>query len=92
MNKIEDNIEASNIQVVAAEKELAQVVRKVKGSMYPVVGALLGSFVGGPLGFVAGLKIGTLTAITGSIIGKHFYKYSYKLIINKYKDFSTINY
>lgn len=39
-------------------------------TVYPMAGALLGTFVGGPVGLLAGVKIGGLAAIGGSIFGK----------------------
>jgi syntaxin 17 len=37
--------------------------------MYPVTGALIGTCIGGPVGFLAGLKIGGLAALGGSLLG-----------------------
>lgn len=69
MERIEDVVEESHEHVVTAQKELAQVAAKINGSAYPLLGAVLGVAIGGPLGFLAGLKIGTLIGLTGSVIG-----------------------
>ena len=41
-----------------------------KNAVYPVAGALLGTCLGGPVGLLAGVKIGGLAAIGGSVFGK----------------------
>lgn len=69
VERIEDVVEESHEHVVTAQKELAQVAAKINGSAYPLLGAVLGVAIGGPLGFLAGLKIGTLIGLTGSVIG-----------------------
>ena len=40
--------------------------------MYPMAGAILGTCLGGPVGFLAGVKIGGLAAVGGSIFGRLF--------------------
>lgn len=42
---------------------------KLKASLYPLTGALLGTCIGGPVGLIAGLKIGAMTALGGTILG-----------------------
>ena len=42
-------------------------------AIYPVAGALLGTCLGGPVGLLAGVKIGGLAAIGGSVFGKYYY-------------------
>ncbi|XP_065210601.1 syntaxin-17 [Planococcus citri] len=66
---LEENIASTHESVVAAEREIAQAANKVHNAAYPLVGAILGSCVGGPVGLVAGLKIGTAVALTCSVIG-----------------------
>lgn len=39
-------------------------------AIYPFAGALLGTCIGGPVGLLAGVKIGGLAAIGGSVFGK----------------------
>ena len=38
--------------------------------IYPLAGAFLGTCLGGPVGFLAGVKIGGLAAVGGGILGK----------------------
>ena len=38
--------------------------------VYPMAGAVLGTCLGGPVGLLAGVKIGGLAAVGGSIFGK----------------------
>ena len=48
-----------------------QGIRTREGvQLYPVAGAVLGSCLGGPVGFLAGIKIGGLAAVGGGILGK----------------------
>lgn len=42
---------------------------KYKAVSYPLAGALIGTCVGGPIGLLAGLKIGGLTAFGCGILG-----------------------
>lgn len=69
VDSIENSVEEAHSQVVAAEKELVQVAAKAKGAMYPLVGAIIGTCIGGPVGFIGGLKIGAVVAFSGSILG-----------------------
>ena len=49
----------------------ATVIKSEGGvQLYPVAGAFLGSCLGGPVGFLAGVKIGGLAAVGGGILGK----------------------
>ena len=41
--------------------------------VYPMAGAVLGTCLGGPVGFLAGVKIGGLAAVGGSIFGRIIY-------------------
>jgi len=43
---------------------------KMKFALFPLTGALLGGAVGGPIGLVAGAKLGGLAALSGGVIGK----------------------
>ena len=42
-------------------------------AVYPMAGAILGTCVGGPVGLLAGVKIGGLAAIGGSIFGESLF-------------------
>ncbi|CAL7935499.1 unnamed protein product [Xylocopa violacea] len=68
VNTVEDNIEETNINVKQGEKFLVKAMR-YKAAMYPLAGAVLGTCIGGPVGLVAGLKVGGLTALGCGILG-----------------------
>ncbi len=38
-------------------------------AMYPVAGAVLGTCLGGPVGLLAGVKLGGIAALGGSVFG-----------------------
>ena len=42
--------------------------------LYPMAGAVLGSCLGGPVGLLAGIKIGGLAAVGGGIFGMHVFR------------------
>ena len=39
--------------------------------MLPIAGALIGGALGGPVGLVAGIKLGGLAAVGGGIVGMY---------------------
>ena len=55
-----DSIKLNNDKIIEAD-EFIQI--------YPLAGAFLGSCIGGPVGFLAGVKIGGLAAVGGGILG-----------------------
>ena len=65
---IADNAEEALENVAAGEGNLRRALT-YKKAMYPLVGALLGTCVGGPVGLVAGLKVGGLAAVGCGILG-----------------------
>ncbi|XP_053955145.1 syntaxin-17 [Anastrepha ludens] len=65
---IADNAEEALEQVQIGESNLRRALT-YKKAMYPVVGALLGTCVGGPIGLVAGLKAGGLAAVGCGLLG-----------------------
>lgn len=65
---VAENVDVAQVQVVHAEQHLRQAL-KYKKAMYPLCGALLGTCVGGPIGFLAGLKVGGLAAVGCGILG-----------------------
>ena len=67
VDEIEDNIEVS-AENVKGTRNLAGAVR-YKTAMYPIAGAVLGGCLGGPIGLVAGFKLGGLAAIGCGVIG-----------------------
>lgn len=48
-------------------------IEQYKTTMYPVAGALLGTCVGGPIGLLAGLKLGGIAAFGFGLLGKNHY-------------------
>lgn len=59
---------------------------RLKSTAYPLTGALLGTVVAGPLGLVAGLKIGGLAAIGLGVAG-----YTGGRIIKQYNENDIAN-
>ncbi|KAK3083062.1 hypothetical protein FSP39_012925 [Pinctada imbricata] len=68
IDRIEDNIEKAHENVRSGVTNLSKA-SKYKAAAFPVAGALLGTVIGGPVGFLAGLKIGSVAAIGGGAAG-----------------------
>lgn len=68
VDEIEDNVEVSEINVKEGTRNLARAVR-YKTTIYPIAGAVLGGCIGGPIGLMAGFKLGGLAAIGCGVIG-----------------------
>ncbi|XP_032670935.1 syntaxin-17 [Odontomachus brunneus] len=68
MVNTEENIEETQINVKKGAKFLEKASR-YKVAAYPLAGALLGTCIGGPIGLIAGLKVGGLTALGCGILG-----------------------
>ncbi|XP_014207057.1 syntaxin-17 [Copidosoma floridanum] len=68
VSRIEDNVEDAQGNVQSGLKHLKDA-SKYKVMTYPLTGALLGTCLGGPIGFIAGLKVGGLAAIGGGLLG-----------------------
>lgn len=74
VNRIESDIEETEVNVVAGTRFLDRAA-KYKEAAYPIAGALIGTCLGGPVGFMAGLKFGGLTAIGCGVLGENsFFK------------------
>lgn len=69
IDRVEDNIEISNSNVESGARFLEKA-SKYKMMTYPLVGAVIGTCIGGPIGLLAGLKLGGLTALGGGVLGK----------------------
>lgn len=72
INQIEENTEISLINV----NEGTQTLKKItlyKTAMYPVAGAFIGGCLGGPVGLLAGLKMGGLAAFGFGALGIYIY-------------------
>ncbi|XP_071560998.1 syntaxin-17 isoform X2 [Temnothorax nylanderi] len=68
VDNMEDNIEETQINVNEGAKYL-QKASRYKVAAYPLAGAMLGTCIGGPIGLLAGLKIGGLAAVGCGILG-----------------------
>ncbi|KYN04366.1 PREDICTED: syntaxin-17 [Cyphomyrmex costatus] len=68
VDNMEDNIEDAQINVNEGAKHL-QKASAYKVAAYPLAGAMLGTCIGGPIGLIAGLKIGGLAAVGCGILG-----------------------
>ncbi|XP_025162307.1 syntaxin-17 isoform X2 [Harpegnathos saltator] len=64
----EKNVEETQVNVKKGSKFLEKALR-YKAAAYPLAGAVLGTCIGGPIGLIAGLKIGGLTALGCGILG-----------------------
>ncbi|XP_063244514.1 syntaxin-17 [Bacillus rossius redtenbacheri] len=68
VDDIEANVEESAENVSAGVTSIYKAAR-YKSAMYPVAGALLGGCLGGPVGLLAGLKLGGLAAVGCGLLG-----------------------
>ena len=68
VSNIECNVEDALECVKEGQQNLAKAA-KFKATMYPLTGALIGTCIGGPVGLLAGLKIGGLAALGGTVLG-----------------------
>ncbi|XP_077260700.1 syntaxin 17 [Temnothorax americanus] len=68
VDNMENNIEETQINVNEGAKYL-QKASRYKVAAYPLAGAMLGTCIGGPIGLLAGLKIGGLAAVGCGILG-----------------------
>ena len=68
VDSVEQHVEVAATEVEQGERFLAKAAR-YKTAVYPLTGALIGTCIGGPVGLLAGLKIGGLAALGGSLLG-----------------------
>lgn len=68
INVIADNVEVTQVQVEQGEQSLKQAVR-YKKAMYPMCGGMIGLCLGGPIGMIAGAKIGAGAAVCCAFLG-----------------------
>ncbi|XP_069671492.1 syntaxin-17 [Periplaneta americana] len=68
VDEAETNVEVAAENVAEGEGHLARAA-KYKATMYPIAGAVLGGCLGGPVGLLAGMKLGGLAAIGCGVIG-----------------------
>jgi syntaxin 17 len=69
-DEVENNVEVAADSVEKGTSHLARAAR-YKATMYPIAGALLGGCLGGPIGLIAGIKLGGLAALGCGVIGKY---------------------
>ena len=58
------------------ESSMQAEATKSTSKVYPMAGAVLGTCLGGPVGVLAGIKIGGLAAIGGSIFGESSFSFT----------------
>ncbi|XP_050546600.1 syntaxin-17 isoform X3 [Daktulosphaira vitifoliae] len=68
VNQIEMHVESTQENVEQAEQSLRKAA-KLKKMSYPLIGAVIGSCVGGPLGCLAGIKVGVVATVTCFALG-----------------------
>lgn len=68
VNQVEEDVEETSINVVEGTKML-QKASRYKVAAYPLAGAVLGTCLGGPIGLLAGIKIGGLAALSCGLLG-----------------------
>lgn len=69
VEKVETNVEGTHENVIQAEQSLRKAA-KLKKMSYPLIGAVVGSCVGGPIGCLAGAKVGVFATVTCFVLGK----------------------
>nr|CAD7429521.1 unnamed protein product [Timema monikensis] len=68
VNEVDTNVEQALENVTEGTKMLS-LAAKHKTAIYPLAGAIIGGCIGGPIGLVAGLKLGGLAAIGCGALG-----------------------
>jgi len=63
------HIEETQINVEEGTRFLEKA-SKYKVAAYPIAGAMIGTCIGGPIGLLAGMKIGGLAALSCGILGE----------------------
>lgn len=70
VDEIECNVEETSSNVKEGASFLTKAAR-YRTTVYPIAGAVLGGCLGGPVGLIAGIKLGGLAALGCGFIGKH---------------------
>ncbi|KAG8224352.1 hypothetical protein J437_LFUL004308 [Ladona fulva] len=68
VSKLEVHVETATENVTMGGADVANAA-KMKSAVYPLVGAVLGGCIGGPIGLLAGVKIGGLAAVGCALVG-----------------------
>jgi len=69
---VEDSVEEALENVKEGASHVARAAR-YRFSVYPIAGAVIGGCLGGPVGLIAGMKMGGLAAVSCGFIGKHLH-------------------
>jgi syntaxin 17 len=69
-DEIEGSVEEALEMVEEGASHIARAAR-YRASVYPIAGAVIGGCLGGPIGLIAGMKLGGLAAVSCGFIGKH---------------------
>ncbi|KAG5880674.1 hypothetical protein JTB14_028430 [Gonioctena quinquepunctata] len=91
VDNVEKNVDGTQQNVESGAKSLVKA-HKLKAVAYPVTGAFLGGMVGGPIGMVAGVKIGGLVAIGCAIAGYtggRWFKKRHSIVVDSVKGDET---
>ncbi|XP_021916917.1 syntaxin-17 isoform X2 [Zootermopsis nevadensis] len=67
-DEVEENVEEAAENVEEGTSHLVRAAR-YRATMYPIAGAVLGGCLGGPIGLIAGMKLGGLAALGCGVIG-----------------------
>lgn len=65
---VEQHVDEAAENVEQGERFLSKAAR-YKAAVYPLTGALLGTCLAGPIGLLAGLKVGAAAAFGGTVLG-----------------------
>ncbi|XP_026464011.1 syntaxin-17-like isoform X2 [Ctenocephalides felis] len=68
VNVVENNIENAQENINQGARHLA-LAAKFKPAFYPLAGAVIGTCVGGPIGLIAGFKVGGAAAMGCGVLG-----------------------
>lgn len=66
--QVTENVESTQICVEQGTQHLRQALKYQKAA-YPLLGAVIGTCVAGPVGFLVGIKTGGLLALSGGVLG-----------------------
>jgi syntaxin 17 len=69
VDEVESNVEEAAENIKEGTSHLAKAAR-YRTAVYPIAGAVLGGCLGGPIGLIAGIKLGGLAALGCGFIGK----------------------
>lgn len=85
VDDIEDNVNSAAESVHQGNLNLKRALR-YKATTYPLLGAAIGTLVGGPVGLVIGLKAGGCAAVGGGLLGFVGGRFLKKAQVNKVFD------